>query len=222
MSKKPDEPDEPPSTKDPEERIRELKARAAELTGGEIHSWSSGDAPPEVLEQFWENVVAYEETPGAMPMDVLQKGGLELPPPDELDDAALPGKLRDLVQAMALRNMYVYHTDHLSDRELYDRLWSESLREEMVMPMGDHGPRGNWMIDLIGSGSDEDIYLDLKYYADEEHRRHWAEDFPEDEIPEHEDPPYDRDRTLPQPDWGLPESWENEDGEPWEDEDEDA
>lgn len=213
MSKKPDDPSEPPSTKDPEERIRELKARAAELTGGEMHSWSSGDAPPEVLEQFWENVVAYEETPGATPLDVLQEGGLELPPPDEIDDAALAKTLQDLVQAMALRNMFLLHTNHLSDRELYALLWTDLLREEMVMPMDDDGPRGNWVIDLIGSGSEEDNYADLKYYADEEQRRQWAEDWPEDEIPAHEDPPYDRDRTLPQPDWGLPEPWEAEGGE---------
>jgi hypothetical protein len=54
-----------------------------------------------------------------------------------------------------------------------------------------------WRIDLIGSGSEEDIYLWMKYYADEETRRQWKSDFPDYEMPEHEDPPYDRDRHLP-------------------------
>ena len=54
-------------------------------------------------------------------------------------------------------------------------------------------PSYAYMIDLTGSGSDEDNQTYLKYYADEEHRRQWAHDWPDDPLPEHEDPPFDRD-----------------------------
>ena len=54
-------------------------------------------------------------------------------------------------------------------------------------------------VDVLGSGSEEDTYLYLKYYADDDWRRFWLKDFPDDEIPDHEDPPYDRDRLLPKP-----------------------
>ena len=54
-------------------------------------------------------------------------------------------------------------------------------------------------IDLIGSGSEEHIYLWMKCYADEKTRRQWMKDWPVYEMPEHEDPPYDRDRYLPGP-----------------------
>jgi hypothetical protein len=54
------------------------------------------------------------------------------------------------------------------------------------------------MIDLTGSGSDEDNHVYLRYYADEKYRRDWANDWPDDTVPEHEDPPFDRDRYLPQ------------------------
>ncbi len=56
-------------------------------------------------------------------------------------------------------------------------------------------------LDIIGSGSEEDIEIALKYYDDEEERAFWREQFPEDPIPDHEDPPYDRDRHLPQRDY---------------------
>jgi hypothetical protein len=56
-------------------------------------------------------------------------------------------------------------------------------------------------IDLVGSGSPEDVHLYLKHYAEEETRQQWAKDWPEDVIPEHENPPYDRDRHLPQYAW---------------------
>lgn len=56
----------------------------------------------------------------------------------------------------------------------------------------------NCTYDLVSSGSDEDTQAWLKYYADEDTRRQWAKDFPDDILPPHEDPPYDRDRHLPQ------------------------
>ena len=59
-------------------------------------------------------------------------------------------------------------------------------------------PSYAYMIDLTGRGSDEDNQIYLKYYADEEHRRQWAHDWPDDPLPDHEDPPFDRDRFLPQ------------------------
>jgi len=61
-----------------------------------------------------------------------------------------------------------------------------------------------WHIDLIGSGSDEDTYLWMKYYAAEETRRQWMADWPDYEMPEHEDPTYDRDRHMPQASYSPP------------------
>src|SRR5215212_9964916 len=52
--------------------------------------------------------------------------------------------------------------------------------------------------DLLSGGGEEDTRLYMKYYADEEARRHWLADFPDDGMPPHEEPPYDRDRHLPQ------------------------
>jgi hypothetical protein len=70
------------------------------------------------------------------------------------------------------------------------------LREEIVlMP---EITAYAYHFDLVGSGSEEDTRLYLKYYADEEDRRRWLERWPSDRVPEHEDPPYDRDRRLPQ------------------------
>ena len=48
------------------------------------------------------------------------------------------------------------------------------------------------------------MLLYLKYYADDDFRQTWQQDFPSDPIPKHEDPPYDRDGLLPKPDYGDP------------------
>jgi hypothetical protein len=134
--------------------------------------------------------------------DALIEGGVALPPPEELDDTQVSSKLWEVIHAMAGLGAFLHSTDHLSDRELYAELWRDALREPGVL-LPDHLDYAVH-IDLISSGSEEDILLRLKYYADEEERQQWREDFPEDLIPDHEDLPYDRDRLLPQAEDRMP------------------
>jgi hypothetical protein len=97
---------------------------------------------------------------------------------------------------MASLGAYVLHTNHLSDRALYEYLYHDGLREEAVL--FPENPSYAYMIDLTGSGSHEDNQVFLKYYADEQYRQQWATDWPDDPMPEREVPPFDRDRFLPQ------------------------
>jgi hypothetical protein len=200
-----DPPDEPSQA----ERIEQLKNRVAELSGGTISTPDGATMDPDLEEEFLKNVVAVEEAGWTRPADHLAAGGLELTPPDRLDDQELGARLRDVIHAMALRNMYVMSTDHLSDRELYAEL-VEHLHEETMMGPATPTAGFNFVIDLVSSGSDEDTTLYLKYYADDDYRRRWHEDYPEDEMPEKVEPPYDRDRFLPQPDWTPPDSGDDE------------
>jgi hypothetical protein len=174
-------------------RINELEERLRELGEGETHV--SGECPPEVHEQFLSHVVEYETAPLTTQSDELHKEGTTLPPPATMDGPALHRKLWEVIHALAARSCFLHHTNHLSDRELYTHLRTDSLKEEM--PDIKPGRGFEWHIDLIGSGTDEDIEIGLRYYDDEEQRKRWAEDFPDMVIPPHEDPPYDRDRHLP-------------------------
>jgi hypothetical protein len=187
---------------DREIRINELKHQAEELAGGEMTAWESEDCPADLAEQFWQQVVDYERAPRTCYFHQLEEAGVDLPPPHQLDDRHLKAKLAELIDRLARMRVFVSQTDHLSDRALYTRLWQDSLREEVpVLPEDEDS---SWHIDLLSGGSAEDNYLYLKYYADEEWRRQWADNFPDDEIPAHEDPPYDRDRHLPQETYGQP------------------
>lgn len=176
-------------------RINHLEDQVANLGVGT--SGVSDSCPPEVHEQFLKNIIDYESTPLSCQFDALIKSGVELPQPDTLDDAALAAKLWEVIGALAKRDVYLFHTNHLSDRELYERLWHDLLREKgPIMP-----PGSGWIhhIDTIGSGSEEAIQLGLRYYDDEATRKRWATDFPKDVIPPHEDPPFHRDHLLPKP-----------------------
>lgn len=195
----------------PEERIREdriedLKRRAEELCGGQMEVGTldayPSEVPAEVEEGFWKYIVDYEEAPWTTNFQQLESAGVSLPPPDSLKDEELTAKLWEIIQKLALFRVFIEQTDHLNDRELYTHLWTVSLREETkALALGANSA---CHIQLLGGCSEEDMLLYLKYYADDDFRQQWQKDWPNDPIPAHEDPPYDRDRLLPKPDYGQP------------------
>jgi hypothetical protein len=56
----------------------------------------------------------------------------------------------------------------------------------------------------VHDGAEERTALYLKFYAEEDDRAWWLRYFPDDVMPAHEDPPYDRDRSLPKRIWPEP------------------
>jgi hypothetical protein len=201
MSKKPTKTRENIDRQDP---VRDLQRRAEEFVGGELSFFESEEMSQELREQFWERVVAFEKAEWITSFELLVQGGMELPAPEELDDSQLTAKLWEVIRGLAMLRVFLYSTDHLSDRELYEELWHEVLREESPdMPINENSA---CHIDLVGRGSEEDNELYLRYYADEETRYHWAKDWPNDAMPEHEAPPYNRDRDLPARDQA---EWQN-------------
>lgn len=174
-------------------RINELEEQVKALGDGEMRV--AENCPPEIHEQFLRNIVEFESAPKGTPFGRLVRAGVELPPAAEMDNAALHTKLWEVIHALAKMDIYLYHTDHLSDRELYEHLWTDSLREVGAIM----APGSGWshIIDLIGSGSEESIQIALRYYDSEEDRQRWAREWPRYPIPPHEDPPCDRDRLLP-------------------------
>ena len=176
-----------------EERINKLRAELEKL-GGNTSTLES--MPADMEEEFLRHVLEYETAEQISLLRLLENSGLEVPPPASLDDDALKIKLKEIIDRMASVGAYLLHTNHVSDRDLYEYLYNDALREETVL--FPENPSYAYMIDLTGSGSEDDNEIYLKYYADEQYRRQWAHDWPDDPIPEHEEPPFDRDRFLPQ------------------------
>ena len=176
-----------------ENRIEALKEGARRSAGGPMRSWESDELSADQREDFWRRVVDYENAPLVTDAQRLHDAGIDLPDPDAMDDSQLTAKLWQVIDALASMRVFITSTDHLSDRALYDRLWRHSLREEEPFVPGstDH-------VDLVSTGSEDDIHAWLKYYADERDRQDWLADFPDYVMPAHEDPPFDRDSRLPQ------------------------
>jgi hypothetical protein len=179
-----------------ENRIQTLKDQARQSAGGMMRSWESDELSGDKWEDFWRRVMDYENAPLVTDAQRLHDAGIDLPDPDAMDDSKLTAKMWQVIEALAGMSVFITSTDHLSDRQLYDRLWRHSLREEQPIVPGsiDH-------VDLVSTGSEEDIQAWMKYYADEDTRRDWLKDFPDYDMPAHENPPCDRDRHLPQAEW---------------------
>jgi hypothetical protein len=191
------------SDEDREKRIEELKRRAEELTGGEMKTGEIEPSSPEIEEGFWKHVVEYEEAPWTTHFQQLERAGVSLPAPESLNEEETTAKLWEVINKLAQMRIFLEDTDHLSDRKLYTELWGDLLREETKDIVLDQDSACHYQ--LLSGGSDEDNQLYLKYFADDHWREWWHKDYPDDPMPEHEDPPYDRDRLLPQPTYGPPE-----------------
>jgi len=179
---------------DREIRIEKIRREIQETARTEMISGKVTDCDPEVEEAFLEHVIALETHGFVSPFDTLVREGFDLPAPEKLDEAALTAKLQELIHTLAARRLFLHSTNHLSDRELYSWLWRDGLREGL---MGFGLPIGNCHLDVLGACTEEDIVLQMRYYADEQERAGFAADFPDFPMPPKEKPPYERDRHLP-------------------------
>lgn len=142
------------------------------------------DADEDLDESKWEP-----------PFKALKRDKVNLFPPDEHTDETIHAGLWELIHELAIRGFYIQHTNHLTDRRLYETLWSEVLREEAVMP--GFSRMAAWYHDFTGSGSAEAEELRLRYYATEAERLKAIEDCPDRVLPGREEPLACRDWRLP-------------------------
>jgi hypothetical protein len=141
----------------------------------------------ERIDRFFEG-----EEAGEIPLEILRAEGIGIPALPPEDAAALRAKLFEIIEAMFEIGIVVESTDHLSDTELYRFLVDDALLHETIISVAG----GTWHISPIGSGSEDDNAIYLRYYADDDYREQWHRDFGEP-LPAKEKPPYDRDRLLP-------------------------
>jgi hypothetical protein len=156
------------------------------------------DMPDEVRTQFMRQVEAYENATPVCLFESLETGGTELPAPDSLKRGEMSSKLADIFRHLALLRVYIENTDHLDDRELYTLLWTDLLREDVIIFPDD--PNGGFHLDIIGSGSEQDTEIWLRFYADDETRAQWLKEWG-DPLPPKAKLPYARDRHLPKRQW---------------------
>lgn len=126
----------------------------------------------------------------------LRRHGLLFTAPDALRPQDLAGELRRLIHALAFARVFLSYTDHLSDTALYAWLCTEVLNAEEPDVPRSADEAFHWDLSLAGADNN-DIWL--SYYASEEERAEWAEEFTDDPLPPMLPKPFHRDENLPQP-----------------------
>ncbi len=205
-----------------ERRIRQLRNQLDEITGGEMILGGPDDKLPLDMQiSFLERVIQHELAPRTSWHEKLKATGYSMPDPDSLDDEALGIELWQAIQRLAELRVFLFSTDHLSDRALYEELYTEHLNDDIPdIPMDEDSA---CHIDLAGSGSEEDIHTWLTYYARDEDRELWQTEYPDETLPPRRQPPFDRDQYLPKRESGsevlaqaidqlICADWEKDDG----------
>ena len=175
-------------------RLETLKADLDELVAGADPSVP----PPSFDDDFLRRLISADSAYATLPRKFLASCGFEVTAPGDIDDADLRGELWRLIWVMALLRLLLEHTDHLSDRELYERLYGEELNEPTNFQPGE-ADAPIYVTDLLGGYGPDEIRLLLTYYADRLDGDHVADlrDSLEGGAPESQPRPYDRDRFLP-------------------------
>jgi hypothetical protein len=167
------------------------------------HSPRSG-RDDESYKEYARKMDLFMDGPTTTNFEQLTAAGIQLPEPDAVAEAGLRTKLWEVIAGLAELRVYLDQTDHLSDRELYAKLWHETLRVETAA-IDEIGFSSHVSL-LQPDGVEPDTSLFLKYYADDKEREWWRQDDPDFAIPPHEDPPYNRDALLPCAHGGKPDA----------------
>jgi hypothetical protein len=137
---------------------------------------------------FWSMVYDFERAPRTTNRAQLAGLGIDVPKSDELADDEVTTQLWRIIEGLARLGAYLSHTNHLTDRELYQVLEERILDEDVPDIVGGEGMQ-EW-IDLLSEG-DFDKF-----------------DFTLGDGPPPPPMPSDRDERLPRPGPGEPESIE--------------
>lgn len=153
---------------------------------------------PELDADLPARLVAEGSAYATLPLRFLERCGFAVAAPSELDDDGLGEALWRLIWVLGLLRLFLQHTDHLSDRELYTFLYEEGLQDPTAFMPGEDDPPF-YFIDPLAGGEKEDAHLLLTYYADrlEAEEKEAAESWDFTPPVEPEPRPVDRDRFLP-------------------------
>ncbi len=144
---------------------------------------------------YWTLIYDFEMAPITTNLAQLEEAGLHPVCAFLLDEDDLAEALRHLIATLAELSIFLIHTNHLTDRELYCRLVDQIL----VEPVRDLPPDAgvHEFIDLIGAEGSSQQELFQRYYATDGERDRFREAHGYSVA--RESPPSDRDRFLPAP-----------------------
>ncbi|MDF3128229.1 hypothetical protein P0Y35_03370 [Kiritimatiellaeota bacterium B1221] len=182
------------------QRRQQLRNQLEEVSGGMamFGCGATDGLPLEVEIKFLEHVLSFELAETTTWKRILAEQGYSMPAPETLSDEEMSVEVWEVIQRLGDLQCYLDFTDHLSDQELYKKLYErldEPTEDIRMIPQG-----SACHLEMLLSGEEEDDLIWLKYFADEKTRQMWHQEF-NFQLPAHREAPYDRDHLLPHPPW---------------------
>jgi hypothetical protein len=146
------------------------------------------ELPTKTENEILASMLAWERAP-IRPIAQWFQPELKLPHPNDLDDAQLHAVLWDTIARLFTQRIVLDFTDHLSDRRLYQLIYRDILPSPEKC-IDEPAGRSYLHWDCADTAENADVWL--RYYANDEDRRLWAESNFEP-LPPRELPPYPRD-----------------------------
>lgn len=172
-------------------KIRELSG----IIGGP--ATESGDTS-DLDVGFLERVIAWEEGPFSTHRAWLARQGFMFSSPESVEPSRLKHELWRSIESLAeVARVFLYHTNHLSDAELYAKIWSEVLENEGPDFARTQDDACHHDFADYSTGSAEDERTWLTFYASEDERREHLQNFPETQLPPRKCTPFRRNHRLP-------------------------
>ncbi len=112
------------------DRIRGLEEQLSRLSDGDFEGSYSPSCSDDVREAHLQDILAFESVGSAPSLfEGLEEHGLELPRPEQLDEEQSADKVLEIMDALSRQRVFLIGTDHLTARELYSKLFNQTLWE---------------------------------------------------------------------------------------------
>jgi hypothetical protein len=111
-------------------RAHDLEQELKRLTDGDSVFWTANECPEEVRVSNLQDILAFESVgTGPSLFEGLQEHGLDLPPPEKLDERQSVERIRRILRALARLRIFLVGFEDLDPRQFYAKLWNETLWE---------------------------------------------------------------------------------------------
>jgi hypothetical protein len=108
----------------------EMGKELEELAGGDALFWTAPDCPADLRKIHLEDIRAFESIGSGLSLfEGLQRNGIELPPPEKLDELQSERKVMEVLSVLADLRIFLIGFDGMSGREFYSTLWHRTLWE---------------------------------------------------------------------------------------------
>jgi len=112
------------------ERIGELRHQISELADGDAVFGVSPGCPVDVQESSLEDILAFESVGSGISLfEGLQRHGVDLPPPQELDELQSAHKAMEVMRALEGLRIFLIGFEGMTACEFYSTLWNQTLWE---------------------------------------------------------------------------------------------